>query len=360
MRPRQYSMFRRNSYLSVGSTYMIRLITRFACMIFIVWFILSEILRLPLGFSNLLSSQGVENSFLIAVSISSFEHLYGMYVPSKQYRCQDLLMILAYSLIIIFVAYLDEPYILLYYYTLGVALCTFLALRWISRTLTRKSRPQNLNTVQANRNHLALSLFILSLVIPISLISEKTSQISFTSSIPAYFNEPQQRENMIMHYLKLKYQDDLAADQWSQQKIADFLQDIEYIEANATFRKPAIVKIKELPKSTLASYNLRSNQIHINTNYLNTLSLEEMIALVLHEGRHVYQFQLIIQVNWKNPIVQNSPYFSDLNRIFADFSDYSTSAEEDFDTYFDQYIEIDARKFSEEILPIYLQWLKNP
>ena len=62
---------------------------------------------------------------------------------------------------------------------------------------------------------------------------------------------------------------------------------------------------------TLGSYSDETNEILVNTKYLDSSPVEECINTICHEVRHSLQFQIVSSIDWDNPIFQTS-YFDEL------------------------------------------------
>ncbi len=324
--------------------------------------VLQLILRVPLGYSVIPCIGKIPLTAIIAFSMGMIDHLYCCYIPSEQWRPWDVLAMVLITVLFCY-GYLELPkHPLLTSFFAFLSLMSYWMARALHRVQIRKNRHKSFDLTQAYRNHFALSILVALLFVPASIAVSFSEDIATISlhDMTSPFDQSSDRETMIDEYLSHKYSDMSDFNAWQQHRIIEFLQDIEYIEANATFRNPAKVISDLLPQHSLASYNAEQNLIKINSFYLDNLAMIDLIEIVLHEGRHSYQFQLLIQINWKNPIVTNSPYFDELSKMYGDYLNYYPDSTEDFDKYFDQTIEIDARNFASEILPIYQHWLETP
>jgi hypothetical protein len=326
------------------------------------YIVLQFILEVPLGYSFIPYLGKITISMIIAGSMGFIDYLYRSSIPSESWKPWDVFALVMIALLLCYgYMYLSEyPFLIIFFIVLS--LLTYYSMKIIHRILMRDSWESQHDLVQASRNQFAIAIVVAFMFIPVSLVLsyQDDSSVNNFQAVQSPFNQSESRETLIREYLVIRYPDTQTFNQWSQQRKVELFQDIEFIEANVAHRLPAKVVFTEMEQQSIASFNFEENLIKVNSYYLDKHTLAEWIETMLHEGRHSYQFQLIIQVNWKNPIVKNSPYFSDLHEIYGNFSDYSTSSEDDFDKYYDQYIEIDARKFSEEILPIYKQWFENP
>jgi hypothetical protein len=325
------------------------------------YIVFTFILPLPFGNDSTTVLGQVPISVIIAISIGLIEYLYRSYIPSEDWEPWDVLAIVIVSLTLIY------GYIMLHaQFLLAVAFCILSILSYVFVKvgyyfLSQDTWDENINMIRAYRNHFAVPIIVAFMFIPVSisltlLDGNVVSQFNKTT-FP--FNTSLSRETLIIEYLLVKYPDISSFDDWSESRIVEFLQDIEFIEANESSRKPVEIQFDELSDNTYGYYSLKNNHIRINSKYLRKRTPFEWIDSILHEGRHAYQFQLISQVNWNDPIVKNSPQFSELNRIFQGFTNYNVSNNE-FEEYYNQFIEVDARQFSSEILPIYVLKLLTP
>lgn len=97
---------------------------------------------------------------------------------------------------------------------------------------------------------------------------------------------------------------------------------------------------------TLGSYNDETNEILVNTKYLDGSPVEECIDTICHEVRHSLQFQIVSSVDWDNPIFQSS-YFDELRSWSQNQKNYKGAWLYGFEEYENQPLEVDARDYAE-------------
>lgn len=97
---------------------------------------------------------------------------------------------------------------------------------------------------------------------------------------------------------------------------------------------------------TLGSYNDETNEIFVNTKYLDGSPVEECIDTICHEVRHSLQFQIVSSVDWDNPIFQSS-YFDELRSWSQNQENYKSAWLYGFEEYENQPLEVDARDYAE-------------
>ena len=95
---------------------------------------------------------------------------------------------------------------------------------------------------------------------------------------------------------------------------------------------------------TLGSYNDETNEIFINTKYLDSASAEECIGTICHEVRHYLQAQIVRSVDWNNSIFQ-TPYFDELRSWRENQENYKDYWVYGGQKYEDQPLETDARSY---------------
>lgn len=81
--------------------------------------------------------------------------------------------------------------------------------------------------------------------------------------------------------------------------------------------------------------------------YLNTL---------LHECRHAYQHDCVDSLDWNDPAVQTGIYYAQARKWRFEHANY-ISLSEGQDAYFSQTIESDARRYADEGVYVYQQYI---
>ena len=96
---------------------------------------------------------------------------------------------------------------------------------------------------------------------------------------------------------------------------------------------------------TLGSYSDETNEIFVNTKYLDSSPVEECIDTICHEVRHSLQFQIVSSIDWDNPVFQAS-YFDELRSWFRNQENYKSAWLYGFEEYENQPLEVDARDYA--------------
>ena len=96
---------------------------------------------------------------------------------------------------------------------------------------------------------------------------------------------------------------------------------------------------------TLGMYNEETNELFINTKYLDTSPVEECIDTICHEVRHALQFQVVNAIDWDNPVFQTA-YFDELRSWLHNQEDYQNAWLGGFEEYHNQPLEVDARDYA--------------
>ena len=153
------------------------------------------------------------------------------------------------------------------------------------------------------------------------------------------------------NYKKAVYQ--LKNQEWNRMTNEDkirVLQSIENQIAKDEKRLPCVVKMKYIPSNregiVMGYYTDAEQTITINSEQLDSGSkygddYMSHINTVIHEGRHTYQHQAVIGIINHN----NHSEVSDWKENFNHYISYQKNPKR----YFEQPVEVDARKYAEEI-----------
>lgn len=96
---------------------------------------------------------------------------------------------------------------------------------------------------------------------------------------------------------------------------------------------------------TLGSYKDETNEILVNTKYLDNSPVEECIDTICHEVRHSLQFQIVSSIDWDNPVFQTA-YFDELRSWLQNQGSYKSAWLYGFEEYESQPLEVDARDYA--------------
>jgi hypothetical protein len=300
------------------------------------------------------------SAIIITIIIVTIEFIYRCFIPAKEWKPWD---VFAMILITLTVSYgylnLASRLLIIVSFT-SISLLTLIFLRVIYHYMLKNSYIFETHNTKANRHHFAVAIIIFSLIVPTAIIFPKAEKKEVEQEELTPLSTALDRKTLIMEYLLQKYPDVSSSNQWNNDKIIDFLQDIEYIEANVAHRTPVRIIYTDKEMLSKSIFAPTKGVIIFNPEVFEKESVLVWIAILLHEGRHVYQYQLVSQVNWDNPIVQNSIEFSHIYKLNENLKNYVTSYQNEYDAYYNQLVEVDARQFSEEILPIYQNLLQIP
>ena len=119
--------------------------------------------------------------------------------------------------------------------------------------------------------------------------------------------------------------------------------------------------LKELPSIRIEDFeNTRvnafyeNNKIHLNSNYISKASKTEGIATAAHELFHSYQTELIDRTKTILPEeVLDFEYFEQLSSWVDADESYLEDKTSNYDSYYNNALEVDARTYSDKILEKY-------
>lgn len=114
---------------------------------------------------------------------------------------------------------------------------------------------------------------------------------------------------------------------------------------------PSLFLEAEALDNDAAYYVESDNSIHIWEQYIEHVSAAEATNVVLHELYHAYQHSLINSsaINWDSPDIQTNAYFKTIWQWKQESDSYIQGDRWDvnYDAYYDQTLESDARDFAE-------------
>ena len=137
-------------------------------------------------------------------------------------------------------------------------------------------------------------------------------------------------------------------DRWSVEEKMAILQTLTDYETE-TLGIPAVaISAGMIGEDTLGAYNYQTNEMWINTEHLVTDSAEECIDTVCHEAFHACQHYIVASLDWDNPALQTTSYFSELRAWLINEDNYMSAEEYGYDIYADQPIEASARAYADK------------
>jgi len=100
------------------------------------------------------------------------------------------------------------------------------------------------------------------------------------------------------------------------------------------------------------------NLILVDSMHLECDGFEMIVDTVCHETRHAYQHAVIDMLNWKDRNVRTAFYYNDV-RQWKNERDNYIYTDMDYETYYAQSIEVDARDYAEERCRIYMEYIQE-
>ena len=99
---------------------------------------------------------------------------------------------------------------------------------------------------------------------------------------------------------------------------------------------------------TIAGYQDSTHTIRFNIDYLDSLSAKESLISICHEAEHAYQHRLVNVYDEIDDDYKNLPVFQTAAKYKNEFQNYiDVNKEENFDDYYFQACEVNARIVSE-------------
>lgn len=147
--------------------------------------------------------------------------------------------------------------------------------------------------------------------------------------------------------------DEIRYENWIELPYEDrqvVLQDLEYRIAEIEHREPCQLNFRVMDEGNFGAFSPENKDITINTRYVISCEFhdyQEMLDTLIHEGRHAYQ-----DYNIATREVHSDVYIT--NEWSYNFDNY-ISPNWDFQAYYTQPVEQDAREFAEDVLSQYLE-----
>ena len=101
----------------------------------------------------------------------------------------------------------------------------------------------------------------------------------------------------------------------------------------------------EIGKNTKGYYDQLTHQVVVDLKHLREDDSRDVVITILHECYHAYQHDLIEVYQGLSERQRNLMVFHSIGVYAEEFADYAPG-EEDFETYYKQQVEIDARWYS--------------
>lgn len=114
----------------------------------------------------------------------------------------------------------------------------------------------------------------------------------------------------------------------------------------------------DMGESTFGGYNHREHRITIDIKHLEVSPPEEVLDTLLHECRHVYDRLCVELYNQTDNEFKNMLLFYNFDKFQEEFNNYTNGDTDIWDYYF-QEIEISARNYAKNTVPIYFQYIND-
>jgi len=114
---------------------------------------------------------------------------------------------------------------------------------------------------------------------------------------------------------------------------------------------------KELDEYTEGSYIVMKEEIWINKTILENSSVEECVNTLFHEYFHRCQYYVIDNIDWTSE--ESQSFYYDTARQWAQNAENYNNSDESFEEYYNQALEVSARKFAEEETELMFSYI-NP
>ena len=116
------------------------------------------------------------------------------------------------------------------------------------------------------------------------------------------------------------------------------------------------VETQSIDEYTYGEYVWEDDMITINYKLLNEGGLNDILTTVLHEMHHRYVMNLIHTLDFKSDEVKNGYYYQKARDWYENNKNY-ISASVDYDLYYEQPIEADARAYADERISFYTDYI---
>lgn len=153
----------------------------------------------------------------------------------------------------------------------------------------------------------------------------------------------------------------LASDKWatlSHEEKMNTLQTVVNIETTYLTTSPITLKSTKLEDSTVGQYSYDENIIYIDSEFMATSDSMDVIDTICHECRHAYQHSVVDMLDWSQDSVTTHYFYRSARQWKLEFSDYR-NGQLDYNTYYQQSIEADARAYAERSVYVYMEFLEQ-
>lgn len=118
------------------------------------------------------------------------------------------------------------------------------------------------------------------------------------------------------------------------------------------------VEVEDMERGTCGYYEDYTWTIYVNREYLETLSMQRLLVTVCHEAYHAYQKRLVQVYCRVDDQTENMLMFREIKTYLWEFLFYIDGTK-DFEGYYSQNVERDARDYAEKRVEEYYRTLKE-
>ena len=243
----------------------------------------------------------------------------------------------------------------------AVVLCVYLVWTWVrpipvSRKRSRVIRSRLRQTLRYMRNIPTLFLSPLLVAVIVVMLQGGALVVSDVQAEP----KPSYKDTADAAQTNNDWVRNLDKEKWqelSTQKRLDLLQLVANNEC-AILGVYHDVRVQSgiMRKNTvLGTYNSNEHVITININILKNASPQEAVEIIAHECYHAYQRCLTHLLADTNEQYKDLYLFTGVRQYVKEYSDYHDGGEtaEEYEKYYDQTVEEDARAFAESAVERY-------
>lgn len=151
----------------------------------------------------------------------------------------------------------------------------------------------------------------------------------------------------------------LTSAEWgnlSHEEKMDVLQTVVNIEATYLTISPITLKSTKLEDNTVGQYSYDENIIYIDSEFLAISDSADVLDTICHECRHAYQHYVVDMLDWSQDSVNSHYYYRSAQQWKLELNDYR-DGQLNYDTYYQQSIEADARAYAERSVYVYMEFL---
>lgn len=155
-----------------------------------------------------------------------------------------------------------------------------------------------------------------------------------------------QNESTLQNLLDSKW------EKLSYEEKMNTLQIILNIETTYLTINPITLKSTKLETNTIGQYLYDENTIYIDSDILETCAPLTALDVICHECRHAYQHYVVNMLDWSQDSVNSHYFYRQAKQWKLELEDY-TDGYRNYDLYYQQNIEIDARDYAKKSVKAY-------